>query len=90
MISRVPEDESAVYKKEQAKEVLSKMFHVLADVNVEESISLQTLLARGNITEIEYTEALKTAQRRTTIIMKRTPNDIHINNYNPVLLRALR
>ena len=91
MIARVPEEENASQTKQLASHVLTKMYGVLTDSNIEDCpLTMDELLIKAKLSEQQYQDALKVAFKRVHIVMKRLPQAIFINNYNPVILRALR
>jgi hypothetical protein len=89
LISRAPDGEQASQKKEQAKAILKKVYKVLTSVDMT-MVTEQELLQKADVSNDQYYQALQTSQRRESIVLKRTATGININNYNPVLLRALK
>ena len=53
-------------------------------------LTMTALLQRANVSDKQYKGALQIAKSKTKIIMKRSPSEVFINNYNPVILTALR
>ena len=56
----------------------------------ENEVTLPELLKAANISEDSYQEALKTSLKKTTVILRRTPSEICVNPYNPIILKTLR
>ena len=52
------------------------------------STTIRDILNLANVSEKEYYEALSVSTRGTIIILKRTPQEIYINNYNPEMIKA--
>ena len=90
LIARPPDTENATTLKKTAMEIQSKVYHALANSDLTSPVSLESILSLAQIDETQYTAALKTAQRRVTVIMKRDPAETTINNYNPHILKALQ
>ena len=92
VIARVPETENAPQEKQLATTILTKMYQLIVDIDDKTKCptSFEELLKKANLTKEQYEYALKIAIKRSHLVMKRSPCDIFINNYNPVLLRALR
>ena len=66
------------------------MYEAVSKMNLEQPCSMKDLLNDAGLTEEEYITALNVAQRKTTVVMKRSPTDFFINNYNPVILKCLK
>lgn len=54
------------------------------------TLTMEDLLEKAELTPELYQRALKVSHRRTRVIMKRSPSEIFINSYNPILLKCLR
>ena len=77
-----PHSDCTVVDKAQA--VLSKVRKVLND-NPE--LTLDDMLAKGDVDSKEYMQALEVSSKGSVVILKREPNESCINNYNaPVML----
>ncbi|XP_072015048.1 uncharacterized protein [Amphiura filiformis] len=72
---------------ETTKEKLKEVWNVLSDPETEFNSTTQ-LLNAANISQKELEESLELLSKSTTVYLKRKPNDVWINNYNPHLLRA--
>lgn len=55
-----------------------------------EDISFDELLLAFKVTEENYLLAVRSSLNAATVVLKRSPNELRINNYNPACLRAWR
>ena len=55
-----------------------------------EPISFEQLLVKLKVTENEYRLAVRSSLNAPTVFLKRKPNALRINNYNPACLEAWR
>ena len=55
-----------------------------------EPISFEQLLVKLKVTENEYRLAVRSSLNAPTVFLKRKPNELRINNYNPACLEAWR
>ena len=55
-----------------------------------EAIDFGEFLARLKLTLDEYILAIRSSLKSTTIFLKRTPNEIRVNAYNPAVIKAWR
>ena len=55
-----------------------------------EDISFDQLLFELNLTEENYLLAISSSLNTPTVFLKRNPNELRINNYNPACLSAWR
>ena len=62
----------------------------LNDMKEGENITFDQLLADLNVSENEYLLAIQSSLNCPTIFLKRNPNELRINNYNPTCLSAWR
>lgn len=84
-------DDNAIITKEAATNILTKMFEYLTTtLHDAHSSTLEDILSTINISKEDYEAALKVSHRRTKLVMKRTPQDVYVNNYNPTILKCLR
>ena len=91
VLARVPDGDDAVSLKKLSAQVLGKMFDTLQSCSTtEKTPSYEELLDMSGITDEHYQTALKTAVHRTHLVMKRSPEDLYTNNYNPILIKCLR
>ena len=49
-------------------------------------ITLEDILHKSEISKETYMNALKISQSGNTLVLKRNPNEMHINSYNPDIL----
>ena len=71
--------------KKASKHLLKvKKLLIEGDIN----ISLNDLLTRASLSDVEYEKAVATTARGNKIILKRDPCECNINNYNPSVLLA--
>ena len=49
-------------------------------------VSLEDILHKSEISKETYLNALKISQTENTLVLKRNPNEMHINSYNPDIL----
>ena len=82
-------DETEKTKKIQdLKSVLAKVKKELEREDLDENITLDDMLEQLDIPYKKYEEALKTSERGSTVVIKRTVKERYINNYNPLFLAA--
>ena len=62
----------------------------LNDMKEGEEISFDELLTNLSITEQNYYLAIRSSLHSPTIFLKRSPNELRVNNYNSACLSALR
>ena len=55
-----------------------------------EDITFENFLEKLLLTEDQYLDAIKYSLKRPTVLLKRTPSEIRLNNYNTNLLKAWR
>ena len=89
IIARPPTDEQLLNIDEKANtEMIAK---VREEVELDNSRSLAEILEKCDITEDAYVKALKvTGCSGPTVILKREPKDVNINNYNMDITTAWR
>ncbi len=87
IVARPPEGETADKDKKFAANVLEQVYKAL--LKMDEPPTLSELLKEADVTEDQYDKAVQIAHRRPHVIYKRNPCDVYINNYNPVILKAL-
>ena len=83
--SSIPQSEVLRYK-----ETWSNIKKKLNDLKGGENISFNQFLAHFNVTEENYLLAVRSSLNTPTIFLKRNPNELRINNYNPACLLAWR
>ena len=62
----------------------------LNDLKNGECITFDELLIKLKVTECDYILAVRSSLHSPTIFLKREPNELRINNYNPTCLKAWR
>ena len=84
------EDPDYEAKKKEYKDALQRVKEVLIRLSNEEqnTVDLEAILKEAKVTKNKYYEALKVSQTGACIILKRKPNEIYINNYNPEWIKA--
>ncbi|XP_033759087.1 uncharacterized protein LOC117341337 [Pecten maximus] len=88
VISRPLCDEDARNKTEVAQRVISHVMQTMTES--ESNITTENLLIKAKVTPEAYHEAVQISLKKTTILLKRRPNESCINPYNPLILKALR
>ena len=83
--SHFDEDELNRIKKQwdKIKSLLDEMKYV-------EDITFEAFLEKVELTESQYIETIRYSLKRPTLLLKRSPSEIRINNYNTNLLKAWR
>jgi hypothetical protein len=69
-------------------DILSLVSKILQSSEFDDNMSLTEILGKAYITTEEYYAALQMSSMGNKIVLKRTPKEIWINNYNPEWLRA--
>ena len=77
-------------KRKDAKIILEKVKNRLLEMSKEElkTAKLEDILNHVGLSSEVYHNALKIAERGATIILKRSPNEIWVNNYNSHFMKA--
>ena len=79
-------------KLNDAKSILDKVSKKLAEMSDEDlaNSSLKDILEHPdvNITKQDYHDALAISTKGSMVILKRRPNEMWVNNYNPIFLKA--
>ena len=77
-------------KKKKLKKILEDVKEVLIKLTEDEqnSLTIDEILTRAKVKKNDYYEALSFSKTGITVILKRRPNEIYINNYNPEWLKA--
>ncbi|CAC5377900.1 unnamed protein product [Mytilus coruscus] len=81
-----PAEQSVKFK--LAASILTRVKEFLHNTPEFETLSIEDVLTQCNVTEEEYLIQLVNSVKVPTVFMKRTPSDILINNYNPIILKA--
>ena len=82
-------DTSPVVAK-SGKELWKSMKNKLNDFKKGKDITFNELLQELDVSERQYILAVRSSLNSPTIFLKRSPNELRINNYNPTCLRAWR
>ena len=77
-------------KVKQYKDTWKTINKQLNDMKEGEPISFEQLLVKLKVTENEYRLAVRSSLNAPTVFLKRKPNELRINNYNPACLEAWR
>ena len=92
--SPLPEDFSDQDREKalsEAKQLLDKVKKFLEDLKYEDcSLSLIEMLDELSIDYEDYKNALRISQKGDVVILKRTINERHVNNYNPCFISAIQ
>ncbi|XP_062579577.1 uncharacterized protein LOC134241554 [Saccostrea cucullata] len=73
------------------KQSWNKIHEYLQNIDEnDETITHEVLLSSLSMTEEEYVCAIRTSIKATTVFLKRSPQEIRINNYNRATLEAWR
>ncbi len=80
------------YKKElkARKQVLTNVKAIIQSIAMEdlENWSLEDILKEANVSKACYYKALSTSMTGTSIVLKRKPKELYVNNYNIEWIRA--
>ena len=73
-----------------SKELWKSMKNKLNDFKEGKDITFDELLHELDVSERQYILAVRSSLNSPTIFLKRSPNELRINNYNSTCLRAWR
>ena len=73
-----------------SKELWKSIKNKLNDFKEGKDITFDELLQELDVSERQYILAIRSSLNSPTIFLKRSPNELRINNYNPTCLRAWR
>ena len=73
-----------------SKELWKEIKNTLNDLKEGKDISFDELLKEFDVSEHQYILAIRSSLSCPTIFLKRSPNELRINNYNPTCLLAWR
>ena len=73
-----------------SKELWKKIENTLNDLKEGKDISFDELLKEFDVSERQYILAIRSSLNCPTIFLKRSSNELRINNYNPTCLLAWR
>ena len=89
LISTEPQDEQdKAVKVKRANDIFKQINDKIMEIHSFENVTLQQLLQFSNVSLKDYMEALHTSKRGNTVVLKRQPTEMNINNYNPAILKA--
>ena len=79
------EDESKQLKKtlDKVKQIMVSMFP-----EEQETWTITDILEKADVTQEEYYKALQVSARGAVVVLKRSPKEMYINNYNPEWIKA--
>ncbi|XP_074656877.1 uncharacterized protein LOC141910064 [Tubulanus polymorphus] len=72
---------------DQAKEILQKVWELMNKEDTDLSTTESLYISIG-ITQDMFEEAYRCLSRKSSVVLKREPNECWVNQYNPALLRA--
>ena len=78
-------NENSKMTKQQAVNLLARVWDAVLTL---ETLSTKTLFRKLGIDQLKYEEAHKLLTARQSVILKRDPSEIWVNQYNPHLLRC--
>ena len=84
------EDDTPATDIKTSKELWKNIKNKLNDLKEGKNISFDELLKELDVCERQYVLAIRTSLNCPTIFLKRSPNQLRINNYNPTCLLAWR
>ena len=84
------EEDTSQCKIKQLKETWKTIKKQLNDLKEGECITFEELLLKLKVTENDYRLAVRSSLNAPTVFLKRKPNELRINNYNPPCLKAWR
>ncbi|XP_062600070.1 uncharacterized protein LOC134261665 [Saccostrea cucullata] len=91
IVAKPPVDTPSAAMQEQYSAVLTAVHEQLVNLNPGENISVDQLLQRASVTESLYEKALiwiATKNGQPAVLLKRSPAEVNINNYNRSLMLA--
>ena len=89
LISTEPQDEQdKAVKVKRANDIFKQINDKIMEIHSFENVTLEQLLQFSNVSMKDYMEALHTSKRGNTVVLKRQPTEMNINNYNPAILKA--
>ena len=74
----------------EIKKHWDKIKSILDEMKYGENTTFEAFLERLELTEGQYIEPIRYSLKRPTLLLKRSPSEIRINNYNTNLLKAWR
>ena len=74
----------------ETEKICGDIRNKLNDLKEGKDITFDELLKEMDVSECEYSLAVRSFLNCPTIFLKRSPNELRINNYNPACLHAWR
>ena len=84
------EKDTSPCKMKQLKETWKTIKKQLNDLKEGEFMTFEELLLKLKVTESDYRLAVRSSLNSPTVFLKRQPNELRVNNYNPACLQAWR
>ena len=84
------DDDTSPTVAKSSKELWKSMKNKLNNFKEGKDITFDQLLQELDLSEQQYILAIQSSLNAPTIFLKRSPNELRINNYNPTCLRAWR
>ena len=84
------DDDTSPAVVKSSKELWKSMKNKLNDLKEGKDITFDQLLTELDVSEPQYILTIRSSLNTPTIFLKRSPNELRINNYNPTCLRAWR
>ena len=78
-------------QQEKYSDILQAVYDQLSKLDFSEDVDFDQLLEKASVNEDNYIAALKwikTKNGQPAILLKRTPSEVNINNYNTTLMQA--
>ena len=83
-------DEAQVEEFKEGRQILKKVTEHIESENFRKDDSLAKILSDLDIHEDAYKKALKQSDRGKQVILKQSPNEFYVNNYNERCLKAFK
>ncbi|VDI56034.1 Hypothetical predicted protein [Mytilus galloprovincialis] len=80
-------DKDSEEEEEFAKEMLSNLWKVIKE-NEDKNLDVSEIFKKAGLTQESFEKCYCFITNRNTVVLKRQPNEIYTNQYNPHLLRA--
>ena len=86
-----PDLQPSPHQQDKYSDVLQAVYDQLSKLEFNEEVDFDQLLHKASVSEKDYIKALtwiKTKNGQPAVLLKRSPSEININNYNATLMRA--
>ncbi|CAG2254348.1 unnamed protein product [Mytilus edulis] len=80
-------DKDSKKDEKEAKEILSGLWKVIKE-HENENLDVSEIFNKSGLTQESFEKYFRFITNRNTVVLKREPNEIYTNQYNPHLLRA--